>query len=188
MSHVWLPICFNEGVLEMKKILLFGLVSLMGIGCAKHKPVVKIERKPLTNFESAMIIASNSASAARSMQARVNNAVASNLITKGQSKQSLWQANHKIKGLQKKISLDWVGGVDGFIRAIKLHLHGWKVVTIGKAPVTVPMISVFKEDSTIQEILEDVGNQLGEQVDIIVSSNKKVHQIKFVYLDERYDS
>jgi len=172
----------------MKKILLLGLISLVGAGCVKREPTVtQVDKKPLTTFELAMVKASDGASAARSMQARVNNAVASNLITKGQSKQSLWQESHKIDGLQKKVSLDWVGDVDGFVRAIKLHLHGWEVVTIGRSPVTAPMISVFKEDASIQNILEDVGNQLGDQVDIIVTSNKKVHRIKFVYLDERYD-
>jgi len=174
------------------KLVILALLSALGSGCATSnktttKTIVK-EHTTLSLFESSMADAAKTSSQAQRMLARVNNAVSANEITSGQAKQSVWQAKHKVSGLQEKISMDWVGDTDGFIRAMKGHLHGWNVVTIGHSPVTAPMLSLFKKNQTIQSILEDVGEQLGGQVDVVVTSDARVHKIEFIYLDEQYDN
>lgn len=174
------------------KLPLIILASIVVTGCAGKQIETRNDVKlteyevSLVDFQQRMIKASNNAAESQEMMARVNNAVASNSVSKSQVHQATWQDTHKVPGLQSKISLDWVGSIEGFVRALESHLKGWDIRVLGLRPTTLPMISVFKKETPVQDILEVVGNQLGTRMDIFINGKSKV--IKFIYMDEKYDN
>jgi len=157
-------------------------------GCAKKPSVVQVDKPSMTLFEKELATASKSASEAQDMLARVRNATSLNHLSDSDIRQSTWQSGTKVKGLQELVSFDWVGDMEGMVRALSKHMEGWRIDIYGNPPTTPPMVSIFKRDVTVQSILENMGEQLGDRVDIIINPHAKpMPQIKFIYLDERYD-
>jgi len=164
--------------------LLVGVSIMISISaCAPKK--IEPTKKPMTEFEKELVVAANSAADAQKMLARVNNAVAMTTLTPNQVSQATWQESHAIAGLQEKVDFDWVGSVEGFARGIAKYTHGWNIHIIGRKPVTVPIVSIFAKNMTIQRIIEDAGTQLGSRMDIIINQNAKPPVIKMRYIDER---
>jgi len=130
-----------------------------------------------------LIEASNDAAKSVKILARVNNAKAMKNLSPQQMEQDSWQNENVPVELTQRVDVDrWSGPPDTIVSNLTTYV-GWDFSVAGKQSVPTPIVSVRGENKRVIDYLYDIGYQLGDRADIVItpSQSGKGGMIKILY-------
>jgi len=171
----------------IRRLAIVSISAFLMTGCASSvfsgKSGSGYKMKRPDPVAERLIEASNDAAKSVKVLARVNNAKAMKGLSPQQMKQDSWQNENAPVELTQRVDVDrWSGPPDTIVSNLTAYV-GWNFSVAGKSPVPTPIVSLRGENKRVIDYLYDIGYQLGDRADIVItpSTTGKGGMIKLLY-------
>jgi len=157
-----------------KKLIIAAAMAVFATGCASNNSSGAFDSssyKMKNTDPIAVRLVEASEDAAKSIKtlARVNNAKTMKGIDATQMRQDVWQNDNAPAELMARVDIDRWSGPPETIVANLAGYAGWEFITVGKRPVPTPIVSVSGANKRIVDYLYDIGFQLGDKADVVIT-------------------
>lgn len=143
--------------------------------CATTPSAVLSTDDPLTTLLDA---ATTDIKAALYLLAETQNAAAQKGLTPQQKAQAVAAATLTPAGLDNRITLQWVGPLDGALKSLA-EQTGYRYQVYGRAPITPIIVRVEAKEAPAIVTIRDVAFQAGERARVSIFERNRTLQLKY---------